>query len=132
MKKRTAKKMTNTTADMLRERLTTRRKRFLKWLSKNPDVWIEFANLSLMAIGNGRKHYSAWLIAARIRCDREIQSSDGEYKIGNERIGWLARYFHHKYPEHKGFYKTRPMKEERLLTELRCESNVIPLYTSKG
>jgi hypothetical protein len=125
-------KMTNTTADMLRERLTTRRKRFLKWLSKNPDVWIEFANLSLMAIGNGRKHYSAWLIAARIRCDREIQSSDGEYKIGNERIGWLARYFHHKYPEHKGFYKTRPMKEERLLTELRCESNVIPLYTSKG
>jgi hypothetical protein len=132
MKKRRAKQMTNTTADMLRERLTTRRKRFLKWLSKNPDVWIEFANLSLMAIGNGRKHYSAWLIAARIRCDREIQSSDGEYKIGNERIGWLARYFHHKYPEHKGFYKTRPMKEERLLTELRCESNVIPLYTSKG
>ena len=124
--------MTNTTADMLRERLTTRRKRFLKWLSENPDVWIEFANLSLMAIGNGRKHYSAWLIAARIRCGREIQSSEGEYKIGNERIGWLARYFHHKYPEHKGFYKTRPMKEERLLTELRCESNVIPLYTSKG
>lgn len=122
----------NTTADRLRERLNARRKKFLVWLSRNPDVWVEFANLSLMAIGNGRKHYSAWLIAARIRCDREIQSSDGEYKIGNERIGWLARYFHHKYPEHKGFYKTRPMKEERLLTELRCESNVIPLYTSKG
>ena len=85
-----------------------------------------------MAIGNGRKHYSAWLIAARIRCDREIQSSDGEYKIGNERIGWLARYFHHKYPEHKGFYETRPMKEERLLTELGSRSNVIPINVSKG
>lgn len=122
----------STTADRLRERLAARRKRFLVWLSKNPDVWVEFANLSLMAIGNGRKHYSAWLIAARIRCDREIQSSDGEYKIGNERIGWLARYFHHKYPEHKGFYETRPMKEERLLTELGSRSNVIPINVSKG
>lgn len=123
----------NTTADRLRERLNARRKKFLVWLSMNPDVWVEFANLSLMAIGNGRKHYSAWLIAARIRCDREIQSSDGEYKIGNERIGWLARYFHHKYPDHKGFYKTRPMKEERMLTELGSRSNVIPLHqNSKG
>jgi len=123
----------NTTADRLRERLNARRKKFLVWLSRNPDVWIEFANLSLMAIGNGRKHYSAWLIAARIRCDREIQSSDGEYKIGNERIGWLARYFHHKYPDHKGFYKTRPMKEERMLTELGSRSNVIPIHqNSKG
>ena len=57
----------NTTADRLRERLTARRKRFLAWLSKNPDVWTELANLSLMAISNGRNHYSAWLIAARIR-----------------------------------------------------------------
>ena len=123
----------NTTADRLRERLNARRKKFLVWLSMNPDVWVEFANLSLMAIGNGRKHYSAWLIAARIRCDREIQSSDGEYKIGNERIGWLARYFHHKYPDHKGFYKTRPMKEERMLTELGSRSNVIPIHqNSKG
>ena len=123
----------NTTADRLRERLNARRKKFLVLLSMNPDVWVEFANLSLMAIGNGRKHYSAWLIAARIRCDREIQSSDGEYKIGNERIGWLARYFHHKYPDHKGFYKTRPMKEERMLTELGSRSNVIPIHqNSKG
>ena len=123
----------NTTADRLRERLNARRKKFLVWLSRNPDVWVEFANLSLMAIGNGRKHYSAWLIAARIRCDREIQSSDGEYKIGNERIGWLARYFHHKYPDHKGFYKTRRMKEERMLTELGSRSNVIPIHqNSKG
>ena len=123
----------NTTADRLRERLNARRKKFLVLLSMNPDVWVEFANLSLMAIGNGRKHYSAWLIAARIRCDREIQSGDGEYKIGNERIGWLARYFHHKYPDHKGFYKTRPMKEERMLTELGSRSNVIPIHqNSKG
>ena len=66
------------TVDMLQSRLDARRKRFLKWLSKNPDVWIEFVNLSLMAIRSGRKHYSAWLIAARIRCDREIMSSDGD------------------------------------------------------
>tara|TARA_B110001454_G_C12641113_1_gene401226 strand:- start:492 stop:875 length:384 start_codon:yes stop_codon:yes gene_type:complete len=118
----------STTADRLRERLGTRRKRFLKWLSKNPDVWIEFVSLSLEAIGSGRKHYSAWLIAAVIRHQHDIKSSDGEFKISNERIGWLARLFHHKYPQHKGFYETRPMKEERLLTEMRSRSNVVPLY----
>ena len=33
------------TVDMLQSRLDARRKRFLKWLSENPDVWIEFVNL---------------------------------------------------------------------------------------
>ena len=117
------------TVDMLQSRLDARRKRFLKWLSKNPDVWIEFVNLSLMAIRSGRKHYSAWLIAARIRCDREIMSSDGDYKISNERIGWLARYFHHKYPDYKGFYKTRPLKEEKQIEELLAKpNNVVQLH----
>jgi hypothetical protein len=126
--------MTNPTVDMLRARLDARRTRFLKWLSENPDVWLEFVNLSFTAINNGRKHYSAWLIVARIRCEREIRSSDGDYKISNERTGWLARYFHYKYPQYNGFYKTRPMKEERLLTELRSRSNVVPLHmnSSKG
>ncbi len=117
------------TVDLLQSRLDARRKRFLKWLSENPDVWIEFVNLSLMAIRSGRKQYSAWLIAARIRCDREIMSSDGDYKISNERIGWLARYFHHKHPEHKGFYKTRPLKEEKQIEELKARPyNVVQLH----
>lgn len=118
----------STTADRLDERLRVRRKRFLAWLTKNPEVWTEFVSLSLEAIDKGRKHYSAWLIAAVIRHRHDIKSSDGEFKISNERIGWLARLFHHKYPEHKGFYETRPMKEERLLTEMRSRSNVVPLY----
>ena len=117
------------TIDMLQEKLDMRRKRFLKWLSENPDVWTEFCHLSLMAIQNGRKHYSAWLISARIRCDREIKSSDGDYKISNERIGWLARYFHHKYPQYKGFYETRPLKEEKQIQELLAKpDNVVQLH----
>jgi hypothetical protein len=67
--------MTNPTVDMLRARLDARRTRFLKWLSENPDVWLEFVNLSFTAINNGRKHYSAWLIVARITSIRSITGS---------------------------------------------------------
>ena len=117
------------TIDLLQDKLDARRKRFLIWLKKNPEVWTEFVKLSLMAIDNGRSHYSAWLISAHIRCDREIKASDGDYKISNERIVWLARYFHHKYPQHRGFYKTRPMKEEKQIEELKSKPhNVVQFY----
>jgi len=119
--------MNNPTVNSLEGVLALRRKRFLAWLKKNPDVWTEFVSMSFEAIGNGRKHYSAWLIAAVIRHRHDIKASDGEFKISNERIGWLARFFHHKYPEYKDFYATRLMKEERLLTELKSRSNVVHL-----
>tara|TARA_Y100000114_G_C11762444_1_gene330651 strand:- start:5318 stop:5695 length:378 start_codon:yes stop_codon:yes gene_type:complete len=118
-----------TTVDILKDQLNKRRKNFLVWLKKNPEVWTEFVNLSFQAINAGRKQYSAWLIVAHIRVSREIKSSDGTFKISNERTGWLARLFHHQYPEYQNFYKTRPMKEERLIEEyLSKPNNVIQLY----
>ena len=130
----------NVTVDRLEVALAARRKNFLTWLRQNPDVWKGFVELSFKAIRAGRKHYSAWLVAAVIRYNHDIKSEDGEFdandvithnrqfKISNERIGWLARFFHHKYPQYSGFYATRPLKEEKMLTELKGRSNVIPLY----
>jgi len=116
------------TVDKLEARLAARRKNFLDWLKQNPDVWKSFVELSFKAISAGRKHYSAWLVSAVIRYNQDIKSQDGEFKISNERIGWLARFFHYKYPQYKGFYATRPLKEEKMLTELKSHSNVIPLH----
>ena len=116
------------TVDKLEAALAARRKNFLDWLKQNPDVWKGFVELSFKAIKAGRQHYSAWLVAAVIRYNQDLKSEDGEFKISNERIGWLARFFHYKYPQYKGFYATRPLKEEKMLTELKSHSNVIPLY----
>jgi hypothetical protein len=116
------------TVDKLEARLAARRKNFLDWLKQNPDVWKGFVELSFKAIKAGRQHYSAWLVAAVIRYNQDIKSQDGEFKISNERIGWLARFFHYKYPHYKGFYATRPLKEEKMLTELKSHSNVILLH----
>ena len=116
------------TVDKLEARLAARRKNFLDWLKQNPDVWKGFVELSFKAIKAGRQHYSAWLVAAVIRYNQDLKSQDGEFKISNERIGWLARFFHYKYPQYKGCYATRPLKEEKMLTELKSHSNVIPLH----
>tara|TARA_R110000823_G_scaffold140014_1_gene270007 strand:+ start:171 stop:527 length:357 start_codon:yes stop_codon:yes gene_type:complete len=101
----------NIKVDTIKNSLDLRKENFLLWIKKNPQVWEEFAKLSLEAIKSGRKQYSAWLVAAVIRYRYDIKSSDGEFKISNEKIAWLARLFHEKYPQYKNFYVTRPMKD---------------------
>lgn len=97
--------------DKIKNGLDLRKENFLLWIKKNPQVWEEFVKLSLEAIKSGRKQYSAWLVAAVIRYRHDIKSSDGEFKISNDRIAWLARFFMEKYPQYKNFYTTRPLKE---------------------
>jgi len=83
------------------------------WHKKNPKVWELFQRFTFEAINSGRKNYSHWAIIQRIRWETDIVTKGDSFKISNDWIGYYARYFHHTYPEHKGFFKTKPLKHER-------------------
>mgnify|MGYP000382475859 CR=1 FL=1 len=54
----------------------------------------------------------------RIRWDREIETQGGDFKISNDYISFYARLFHARHPQHKGFFRTKPFKEEKLIEKL--------------
>ena len=83
------------------------------WHKKNPRVWVLFQKFTLEAIRSGRKHYSHWAIMQRIRWETDIVTKGNPFKISNDFIGYYARYFIHSYPEHKDFFRIKPLKHER-------------------
>ena len=81
-------------------------------------MWEAFEEYTLRAIQSGRKHYSQWAIINRISWDREIETQGGDFKISNDYISFYARLFHARHPQHKGFFRTKPFKEEKLIEKL--------------
>jgi hypothetical protein len=105
--------------DVLNKELSQRKKSWWDWHKNNPDVWGRFETYTLEAIQAGRKHYSHWAIVNRIRWNTEIETKGGDFKISNDYIGFYARLFHARYPEYKGFFKLKPLKEEKEIDELK-------------
>ena len=104
--------------DILKEKLDKRKRKWWDWHKKNPQVWDKFESYTLEAINSGRKKYSHWAIINRIRWNREIETNGGEFKISNDYICFYARTFIAYNPEHKDFFKLKPLKEEKLIKEL--------------
>ena len=48
----------------------------------------------------------------------EIETQGGDFKISNDYISFYARLFHARHPQHKGFFRTKPFKEEKLIEKL--------------
>jgi|TARA_R110000823_G_scaffold115181_2_gene237734 hypothetical protein len=90
-----------------------KKKQWWEWHKKNRQVWELFQRFTFEAINSGKKNYSHWAIIQRIRWETDIVTKGDSFKISNDWIAYYARYFHHKYPEHKGFFKTKPLKHER-------------------
>lgn len=84
--------------------------KFMKFHKANPHVYKLFEKYAFQAIKTGRKHYSHWVIINLIRWNREIITKSGDFKINNNNIAYYARLFMKSYPEHDGFFKTKPMK----------------------
>ena len=101
--------------------LQERKEAWWEWHKENPQVWNNFEKYTLEAIATGRKHYSHWAIINRIRWNSEIETNAGEFKISNEYIGFYARLFHARYPEHKDFFRLKQLKEEKLIDELKVQ-----------
>ena len=107
--------------EQLQGDLQERKKVWWEWHKENPQVWGKFEEYTLEAIATGREHYSHWAIINRIRWNREIETNGGEFKISNDYIGFYARLFHARYPEHKDFFRLKQLKEEKLIDELKVQ-----------
>jgi len=104
-----------------RKRLEDRKQKWWGWHKDNPKVWEKFEEYTFDAINSGRKHYSHWAIINRIRWNKEIETQGGEFKISNDYICFYARLFHAKHPEHKDFFKLKPLKEEKEIEYLKSK-----------
>ena len=101
--------------------LAQRKQSWWKWHKENPEVWEKFEEYTLQAISSGRKHYSHWAIVNRIRWNSEIETRGGDFKISNDYIGFYARLFHARHPDYDGFFKLKPLKEEKEIDQLKSE-----------
>ena len=85
--------------------------RFDSFDRENPDIYTMFVGFTFEAINAGRARLSAWLIVNRIRWETTINTTgDEEFKISNDFIALYSRKFMKQFPEHDGFFNTKPMK----------------------
>lgn len=90
----------------------SKKQRWWDWHRANPSVYEYFERFTFEAIEKGHRKLSAWLIVNRIRWETTVVTSGGDFKISNDFIAYYARLFMHNHPEHRGFFRTRPMKDE--------------------
>lgn len=83
-----------------------------EWHKANPNVWVLFQKYTFQAIEAGREHYSVNAIFERIRWHTDIETRGDQFKINNNHRPYYARYFHHVYPEHNGFFRIRELTSE--------------------
>lgn len=90
--------------------------KFLDFHKENPVVWEYFKKFAFELINHGYQHYSARGIWHRIRWQTAIAASlDGSgnferIKLSDHHTPFYARIFMQKYPQHDGFFRTKPQK----------------------
>ena len=92
-----------------------KKKKWWNYHKDNPHVYNYFSQYTHEAINSGAKKCSPWLIVGRIRWETAITTTDTDFKISNDYIAFYSRLFMHENPQHKGFFKTKPMKGETLV-----------------
>lgn len=96
--------------------------RFDQFDNDNPKVWELFQRFTFELINKGRKRYSSDGVLHRIRWETALTTDDQTYKLNNNWSPYYARKFHKTYPQHAGFFATRPSRAD-------VEENVF--YTEK-
>ena len=87
--------------------------------AENPDVWQLFERFTIEAIHAGRKRFSAYTVAERIRWYTSVETRDPTgFKLNNNWIPFYARLFHECYPAHAGFFELREAVADVLQFEL--------------
>jgi len=97
---------------MLIEIISPTRQRWLEWHQANPHVYELFKAFTFQAIDRGHKRLSAWLVVNRIRWETTVETNGEDFKISNNFIAYYARLFMEGYPEYRGFFRTKPLKDE--------------------
>jgi len=88
------------------------RQRWLEWHRDNPHVYELFKEFTFQAIDRGHKRLSAWLVVNRIRWETAVETNGGDFKISNDFIAYYSRLFMDEHPEFRGFFRTKPLKDE--------------------
>jgi len=89
---------------------------FNEWIAANPALWKLFVEFSFQMIGRGYENYSSDAVCHRVRWQTDLETVGGpeidgdRFKVCNNYMPYLARKFHHDYPEHKGFFRLRAVK----------------------
>jgi hypothetical protein len=92
----------------------SKKERWYAWHLKNPNVYHLFKHFTFEALRERKhKHLGAWLVVNRIRWETSISTTGEDFKISNNFIAYYARLFMEEYPEHKGLFRTKLLKEER-------------------
>ena len=92
----------------------SKKERWWAWHLENPHVYRLFKRFTFQALMKRRhKHLGAWLVVNRIRWETSIETTGEDFKISNDFIAYYARLFMAQHPEHKGLFRTKPLKEER-------------------
>jgi hypothetical protein len=90
---------------------TALEERFEKYHAENPQVYELFKKFTLYAINCGRKHFSADVVAHRIRWETSITTVDADgLKINNDYVSGYARMFEKEFPQYAGFFRRRKSK----------------------
>lgn len=85
---------------------------FKDFHTKNPDVYKQFENQTMAAIGRGRKKISAKLIINWIRWNIYLDTTDESYKINDAFQSYYARLFVELHPEHLTIFNFRKLRNE--------------------
>ena len=83
-----------------------------EWHKKNPQICELFDKFTFHAINRGHKKMSAWMIINRVRWETSVVTYGNPFKISNDYISMYARYFMHRYPQYKGFFRTKTIYGE--------------------
>lgn len=83
------------------------KRKWWEFHKQNPQVWELFEKFTFQAINRGFDNYSVNAIFERIRWHTDIETTGDRFKINNNHRAYYARYFHHVYPRHDGFFRTR-------------------------
>ena len=82
---------------------------FDKYDLENPQIYEKFVEFTLQAVKVMDK-YSAWTVINRIRWHTDIETTSRPFKLSNNHRAYYARYFHEKYPEYDGFFRTKQLR----------------------
>lgn len=88
-------------------------RRFWEWHDANPHILTLFERFTLEAYRAGRKRFSAWAVAQRIRWFTEVETSGDDFKLRNDFIAIYARAITFRHPELDGFFDLRKMDPDR-------------------
>jgi len=99
------------------------REGFQQFHKENPQIFREFEKVCLIQIASGRKKISSKEVINYIRWNRNVSSSDENFRINDAYQSYYARLFTSIYPQYQDKFEFRKLRNEELGPYMRIESS---------